>query len=278
MAPSRPPHILITGGSRGIGLTIAQLFARNNYRCTLLSRSGEQLKTAVASLHPLPSSSSSSSESESASSSSHDPSPQSPYAHSYIPSSIASPSLWTTTGFGSYLPKPPSKDSNHASKIDVLVNCAGITQAKLFTAMDDASIRGILDTNLTATMLGTRFLLRQGYMKTSISSKPPPSSTPAPASGGTIPHSPVLVNIASLLGVSGGYGAVAYAASKAGVLGFSRALATEYAGHGVRVNAVVPGYVATDMVGGTFTLFPTIPLPLLLLLTHFLLVGGQVFC
>jgi NAD(P)-dependent dehydrogenase (short-subunit alcohol dehydrogenase family) len=53
-----------------------------------------------------------------------------------------------------------------------------------------------------------------------------------------------------LLGVSGGYGAVAYAASKAGVLGFTRALAAEYVGHGVRVNAIVPGYVESDMTKG----------------------------
>lgn len=61
---------------------------------------------------------------------------------------------------------------------------------------------------------------------------------------------PVIINIASLLGLSGGFGAVAYAASKAGVLGFTRALASEYASHRVRVNAVVPGYIETDMTAG----------------------------
>ena len=59
--------------------------------------------------------------------------------------------------------------------------------------------------------------------------------------------------MASLLGVSGGYGAVACAASKAGVLGFTRALAGEYVGHGVRVNAIVPGYVESDMTKGRFS-------------------------
>ena len=61
---------------------------------------------------------------------------------------------------------------------------------------------------------------------------------------------PVVINVSSLLGLQGGYGAVAYAASKAGVLGFTRALATEYASHKVRVNAIVPGYVETDMTKG----------------------------
>lgn len=61
---------------------------------------------------------------------------------------------------------------------------------------------------------------------------------------------PSIINVSSLLGVSGGHGAVVYAASKAGVLGFTRALAAEYVQHGVRVNAIVPGYVESDMTKG----------------------------
>ena len=60
------------------------------------------------------------------------------------------------------------------------------------------------------------------------------------------------MNVASLLGTHGGYGAVAYAASKAGVLGFTRGLAGELGRGGVRVNAVVPGYVETGMVEGMY--------------------------
>lgn len=62
--------------------------------------------------------------------------------------------------------------------------------------------------------------------------------------------SPVIINISSLLGTKGGAGAVAYAASKAGVLGFTRALAAEQGAAGLRVNAIVPGYVETDMTDG----------------------------
>jgi len=65
-------------------------------------------------------------------------------------------------------------------------------------------------------------------------------------------YDPVIINVSSLLGLHGGYGAVAYAAAKAGVLGFTRALATEYATHKVRVNAIVPGYVDTDMTKGAY--------------------------
>tara|TARA_R110002003_G_scaffold56_3_gene5063 strand:+ start:13177 stop:13719 length:543 start_codon:yes stop_codon:yes gene_type:complete len=129
----------------------------------------------------------------------------------------------------------------------VLVNCAGITQSALFLKTVDEDINEIVATNLTAMMIGTRFLLRQGYLRGKR------GGGKKRAEGGKQQEqeqeggSPVIINVASLLGLSGGYGAVAYAASKAGVLGFTRALAAEYASHGVRVNALVPGYVASAM-------------------------------
>jgi NAD(P)-dependent dehydrogenase (short-subunit alcohol dehydrogenase family) len=58
---------------------------------------------------------------------------------------------------------------------------------------------------------------------------------------------PSIINVSSLLALHGGFGTTAYSASKAGLLGFTRALATEYASHRVRVNAIVPGYISTDM-------------------------------
>ena len=126
----------------------------------------------------------------------------------------------------------------------MLVNCAGITQSRLFTTTPAEDVQGIIDTNLTALMLGTRFLLRHKYLSTTSRSR-----SEEAGKGFT----PSIINVASLLGVSGGYGAVAYAASKAGVLGFTRALAGEYVGHGVRVNAIVPGYVESDMTKGRFS-------------------------
>ncbi|KAH7388671.1 hypothetical protein BKA66DRAFT_527083 [Pyrenochaeta sp. MPI-SDFR-AT-0127] len=244
MATSRPRHVLVTGGSRGIGLAIAQLFAKNAYRCTLISRSEDALKAAVGTLQPLPSLSSSVSGTQ----------PLSSLQHGYIPGNISHGSnFWSTSTtqpshFGTFLPKPHVREQNHASRIDVLVNCAGITQAKLFTAMEDASLDQIVNTNLTSMMVGTRFLLRQGYLKGVRS----PSKDGEGEKGNANEKQgewagPVIINVSSLLGLTGGYGAVAYAASKAGVLGFTRALATEYASHKVRVNAIVPGYVESDM-------------------------------
>ncbi|KAJ8116247.1 hypothetical protein OPT61_g2276 [Boeremia exigua] len=206
---SRVRHVLITGGSRGIGLAIAKAFAKSAYRCTLISRSEENLKSAISTLEPA--------------------SPP----HHYIAGSISTPEFWSTTHFK----EQGLGKGEDPSKIDVLVNCAGITQSRLFTTTPPEDIQSIIDTNLTALMLGTRFLLRNKYLHTTSRSRSEADSA----------FTPSIINVSSLLGLHGGYGAVAYAASKAGVLGFTRALAAEYVGHGVRVNAIVPGYVESDM-------------------------------
>ncbi|KAF2637899.1 3-oxoacyl-reductase [Massarina eburnea CBS 473.64] len=191
---------LITGGSRGIGLSIAQLLSRNNYSCTLISRSDSSLKSALATLHPVP-----------------DGIPP----HNYISGDISRPNFWQTN------------IHKLTSSYKVLVNCAGITQSQLFVRTMPGDMQNIIDTNLTALMIGTRFLIRNRSSQES--------------DGRMKEHSPVVINVASLLGLHGGYGAVAYAASKAGVLGFTRALATEMGPFGIRVNAIVPGYVDSEM-------------------------------
>ncbi|EFQ87708.1 hypothetical protein CFE70_001956 [Pyrenophora teres f. teres 0-1] len=259
---ARTPHALITGGSRGIGLAIAQLFAKNAYRCTLISRSEEDLKAAVATLQPLPSSISSSTSNEQLQTSPDtvQPSeltddelskPSTPdvsasLQHGYIAGNIThSTRFWIAAPsgpFAAHLPKPASiKTPRVSSRIDVVVNCAGRSQAKLFSAQSEEDIDDVIKANLNAMMHGTRFLIRQGYLKRSVDAEKD--------------YDPVVINVSSLLGIHGGYGAVAYAAAKAGVLGFTRALATEYASHKVRVNAIVPGYVQTNMTKGAYILY-----------------------
>jgi len=215
------PHVLITGGSRGIGLSIATAFARNAYRCTLVSRSEESLKEAVSHLDDVSRTASTTSAVEP------------PTTHSFIAGDISSNSFWSSSGIGTYLPM----GRDHANKINVLVNCAGLTQTRLFQQTDTEEIERILDTNLRSVLVGTRFLLRNRYFH-------------ARVNDGAINCS--IINVASLLATHGGHGAVVYAASKAGVLGFTRALSTELGRQGIRVNAIVPGYVETDMTKGTF--------------------------
>jgi NAD(P)-dependent dehydrogenase (short-subunit alcohol dehydrogenase family) len=222
---SKTKHVLITGGSRGIGLSIAQLFATNAYRCTLLSRSEANLEAALKTLAPSADA------------------PSRTDTHSFIAGDISSAEFWSTAHIGASL------KARGMARVDVFVNCAGITQSKLFTATAPESIQGIIDTNLTSMMLGTRFLLRSRLLGSARRGK---VSGVEEEARETTEFSPVVINVASLLGLQGGYGAVAYAASKAGVLGFTRALAGEYVSHGVRVNAVVPGYVDTDMTRGWF--------------------------
>ena len=178
----RPPHVLITGGSRGIGLAIAQLFAKNAYRCTLISRSEEDLKAAVATLQPLPSNTPSTppskpNEQPQTSNSTVQPSESSgiqetipPNAfkylqHGYIAGNITHSALfWTPTAskpFAAHLPKPTfTKTPSLSSRIDVVVNCAGRSQAKLFSAQSEEDIDDVIKANLSAMMHGTRFLIR----------------------------------------------------------------------------------------------------------------------
>lgn len=238
-------HALITGGSRGIGLSIAQLLARNNYACTLVSRSTSSLESAVSTLS-VPSSSTSTQTSASDT--------QSP--HAILPGDISLPSFWTHDTFAGVKKRTP--------RFDVLVNCAGISQSKLFSRTSEDEIQEIVNTNLTGTMLGTRYLLRNRYLHSSSAGGLRKNSAETnkerhnEAEKGVKEeeeekkHSSVIINVASLMGVSGGFGAVAYAASKAGVLGFTRALATELGanGGGIRVNAILPGYVETEMTKG----------------------------
>ncbi|KAI4727273.1 NAD(P)-binding protein [Aureobasidium sp. EXF-10728] len=118
-------------------------------------------------------------------------------------------------------------------RLDVLVNAAGITHSSLLLRTTQAKVDDILNTNLSAAIQASRFAVRK-MLK---------NSAEAEKGAGHI------LNISSLLATNGGAGSVAYAASKAGVLGLTRSLAAELGGRGIRVNAICPGYIETDMTG-----------------------------
>jgi len=112
--------------------------------------------------------------------------------------------------------------------IDVLVNNAGVNVDSLFKKMDRGAWDSVISTNLTGAYNTTRVFLDDLI-----------------ASGrGRI------INITSIVGQMGNIGQVNYAASKAGVIGMTKALAKELARHNVTVNAIAPGFIETDMVKG----------------------------
>ncbi|MGH7731491.1 MAG: 3-oxoacyl-[acyl-carrier-protein] reductase, partial [Candidatus Eiseniibacteriota bacterium] len=114
------------------------------------------------------------------------------------------------------------------SRVDILVNNSGITRDGLFVRMTDEQWQQVIDTNLGGAFRCCRAVTR-AMMK---------------ARYGRI------VNVSSVVGLTGNAGQANYAASKAGLLGLTRALARELASRGVTVNAVCPGYIATEMTAG----------------------------
>lgn len=115
-----------------------------------------------------------------------------------------------------------------AGGIDVLVNNAGITRDGLVFRMSLENWEKVLSINLTSA-----FLLSQAVARQMIKQR-----------GGSI------INMASIVGLGGNAGQANYAASKAGLIGLTRSLAKEVGGRGVRVNAVAPGYIDTEMTRG----------------------------
>ena len=112
-----------------------------------------------------------------------------------------------------------------SGKVDILVNNAGITRDGLIFRMKTEDWDKVLSVNLKSAFLTcrevSRLMIKQRYG--------------------------VIVNISSVVGIMGNAGQTNYSASKAGLIGFTKSLAREVASRGVRVNAVAPGFVETDM-------------------------------
>ena len=117
------------------------------------------------------------------------------------------------------------RTAGHFGRIDILVNNAGVTVRKTALELTEDDWNTVLQVNLNAVFFlcqaAGRYFVPQGSGK--------------------------IVNIASLMSFQGGLQIVPYATSKHGVAGITRALATDWAPHGVNVNAIAPGYIDTDM-------------------------------
>jgi 3-oxoacyl-[acyl-carrier protein] reductase len=120
-------------------------------------------------------------------------------------------------------------------KVDVLVNNAGVTRDGLLMRMSDADWDTVLDTNLKGAFLVTKAFSR-AMLK---------------ARAGRI------INITSVIGLIGNAGQCNYAASKAGLIGFTQSVARELASRSITVNALAPGFIETDMTAGLAADFKT---------------------
>jgi 3-oxoacyl-[acyl-carrier protein] reductase len=112
-----------------------------------------------------------------------------------------------------------------AGDLDILVNNAGLTRDGLLARMSDDDWRTVLDTNLSSVFYTCRAVTRPMMKK----------------------RAGAIVNISSVVGVHGNWGQTNYAASKAGIIGFTKSLARELGSRNVRANVVAPGYVKTQL-------------------------------
>lgn len=186
-------NIVVTGGSKGIGLSIVESFIRNGGNVWYLSR------TEAASQSGLES------------------------AAAAAGGSVA----WIKTDMSdeTSITEALKVVLDEAGSVDVLVNNAGITRDGLIMRMKTDAWDDVIKINLTGAFIACRTLARPM----------------AKARKGAI------INISSVVGITGNGGQTNYAASKAGLIGFSKSLAKELASRNIRVNVIAPGFIETQM-------------------------------
>ena len=180
---------LVTGGSRGIGLAIAQAFAKAGATVAIVARDGARAQAAAQGMGERARG----------------------YAADVSKADQIGPVVETI-----------EKD---VGPIDILVNNAGTKRDNLLFRIGEDDWTAVLDTNLKGAFLLTKAVAR-GMIK---------------RRWGRI------INITSVIGLSGNKGQSNYAASKAGLIGFTKAVAKELASRNVLVNAIAPGYIETEL-------------------------------
>ena len=184
---------LVTGGSRGIGLAIAQELARAGCTVGVISRNGDASKAAAAGL---------------------DGGGHRGYA--------------CDVSDGEMVAEILARVVEELGPVDVLVNNAGITHDNILIRMKDEEWDEVLSINLKGAFVMTKALARSMMKR----------------------RSGVILNVTSVVGIVGNAGQVNYAASKAGLIGFTKSVAKELASRRIRCNAIAPGFIETDMTAG----------------------------
>ena len=183
---------VITGGARGIGREIAEVFAREGSDIAICDINQQDLDQTKARLESLGRS-----------------------AEGYIVDVTSS----------SQVEEMVNKVLDKFGKVDILINNAGITKDTLLVRMKEEDWDAVLNVNLKGTFNCTKAVSK--IMMKQRSGK--------------------IVSIASIIGIMGNAGQANYAASKAGIIGFTKSVAKELASRGVNVNAIAPGYIQTEM-------------------------------
>jgi len=185
--------VLITGGSRGIGRSIVELFARNGAHIAFTFLNNSQSAEEVVML-----------------------------AQSY---GVKTKAYVSDAASFQECQRLVSMVLNDFDTIDILINNAGIINDNLLVRMTEAQWDKVIDGNLKSVFNMTRMVVKSVMRNR----------------GGKI------INVTSIIGIKGNAGQSNYAASKAGVIGFTKSIAMEMSGRNVLINAVAPGFIETDM-------------------------------
>lgn len=202
--------VVVTGSTRGIGREIAHAFAREGAAAIILGRNAA--------------------------------------AAAEVRDELARKGL-KAESFGCDVTNPENvreivnKILDKYKAIDILVNNAGITKDNLLLRMSESDWDEVMDVNLKGVFNCTKVIARV-MLKAAAKGASPANGG---ASGLPAGQAGKIINISSIIGIMGNAGQANYAASKAGIIGFTKAVARELASRQITVNAVAPGYIQTDM-------------------------------
>ncbi|KAL2759749.1 hypothetical protein ACRALDRAFT_1079257 [Sodiomyces alcalophilus JCM 7366] len=236
LLPLRGRHCLITGASGGIGAAIARRFAAEGALVTLTGRNESKLRHILADLPPFPDPALSPVHAASKPKSA----PQ-PLHHAYYRLDLngrrdhRDREGTHDDADGAYSEQHAVLDAvwDRTGQIDVLVNAAGVAQWQLLQRTPLQGAREVMDTNLMGAVLTSKYMARRMKKRRA-------------------DRDACIINVASLLAQKGVPGASVYAASKAGLLGLTHALSVELSPMRIRSNAIVPGYIETEMIASQF--------------------------